>query len=125
MDSSHFYRKLLEKANHQMQKDENTVIVIGPIFAGDKEKNLQVFEETILRLQSEGESVFSQIPFLDENLDNNPPFDYETKFAVFYKGLFESGNIKKVYVLPGWEESGGTKQEIAFVQEQGVEIEFL
>ena len=121
-DAKTFYTSLLVDALKVMP--EECSMVIGPIFAGDKDQNLRVFQEAIDRLRDGGEIVFSQLGYLDDEIID-APHEYNVKFPIFYKGLIFSGKVKKVFVLDGWEESSGTKKEIEYAKEKEVEIKYL
>lgn len=118
-ESEGFYRDLLEKALLVIP-ESGAVMVAGPMFIlRSPEENFALFEQAHSKLREEGKSVFNQLPFVDYNLPE-APFDYETKFRVFYKGLIHSGKISACYLLPDWEQSEGTKTEVAYCKEAGI-----
>jgi len=121
-DAKTFYTSLLMEALNEMPQECS--MVIGPIFAGDKDLNLEKFNQRIKELREKGEVIFSQLDYLDDEVEN-APHEYKIKFPIFYKGLLYSGRVKKVYVLNGWEESEGTKREIGYAQDKDLEIIYL
>ncbi len=122
-NNEEFYLELLEKALIKMGPESG--MVVGNIFSdGDSEENINIILNKVAELQSTNETIFNQIPYLDDNIDN-APFDYDLKFETFYKGLIQSGKINKLFVLPSFEKSVGTKKEIMFAEEKLIEIIYL
>lgn len=116
-----FYGDLLERALESIP-ESGAVMVLGPMFILRKpEENFALFEKAHSELEGEGMTVFDQLPFVDYNL-GYAPFDYKTKFEIFYKALIESGKIKACYLLPDWEKSEGTKSEIEFCRSANVPV---
>ncbi len=120
-ESKIFYENLLQKALRQIPPS-GQAMVLGPMFIlGEPEKNFLRFEKAQSDLQSKNIDTFNQVPFVDYNL-KEAPFNYKLKFEIFYKGLMNSGKILICYLLPGWEQSEGTKTEIEYCKESGIPI---
>lgn len=124
MDSELFYEDLLLKAFSVLE--DNSSIVIGSLGVDTKDfkRNEKLFKEYIYKLQRKNIKIFDQIPYLDIYLKNSPK-DYSKKFEIFYKGIIQSGKIKKIFVIPNWEKSLGVITEINFAKEKNIEIEYL
>lgn len=106
--------------------------VCGPIGsggAGSVAKNLEIFNDTVVVLQTEGKIIFDQMPFEDpiQEFKKFPPVSEDVFIILdkFYLPIFESGLIKKVYFMKGWESSNGAKWEHEQAQKLGIEIEYL
>ncbi len=108
--------------------------VCGPISTGGYgsiERNIEAFSKTILKLTSNGEVVFNQMPFEVPMQDlkgrGNLP---ETQAQVlllhgFYAPVFESGLVKKLHFIQGWESSFGANWEHQQAKRLGIEISYL
>ncbi len=117
-----FYKNLLEKALKTIP-ESGAVMVLGPMFKiRTPEENFVLFEKAQTELKEKGIEVFNQLPFVDYIL-GHAPFEYGTKFEIFYKNLINSGKITSCYLLPDWEQSEGTKQEIEYCKEAGVPVQ--
>ncbi len=125
------YQDLFEIALLHIQENKFDTIVLGPIFSMGSDhvaNNLLKLEEAIKSLETAGEKVFSQVPFLDLNLAQDTKilhFETERKFHEFYFPLFKSGLIKNAYFLPGWEESRGASWEHSCCLENNITIKYL
>lgn len=120
-ESEEFYKDLLRKALLVIP-NSGAVMVAGPMFIiRPPEENFALFEEAHTKLKEEGKVVFDQLPFVDYNLPE-APFDYATKFKVFYQGLMQSGKISACYLLPDWEQSEGTRTEAQYCKDFGIPI---
>lgn len=116
-----FYEDLLREALESIP-DTGAVMVLGPMFIlRSPEENFKLFEGAQQKLKEKNLTVFNQLPFVDHIL-GDAPFDYKTKFEIFYKRLIKSGKIKACYLLPDWEKSEGTKSEIEYCKEAGVVV---
>ena len=106
--------------------------VCGPISnggVGSIEGNLKVFRQTITRLTEEGNTIFDQMPF-EEHIHRvvHDEFGQGAKTELlegFYRPLFESGSIKRLYFITGWESSDGARWEHEAGQQLGLEIIYL
>jgi hypothetical protein len=106
--------------------------VCGPISTGglgSLEANLNVFNETIKKLQAEGFSIFDQLPFEKpmqrlKNIVEEKNY-LEDMFNDFYYPIFSTGLISAMYFLPNWETSGGATKEHAKAIELGIKIVYL
>ncbi len=109
------------------------VQVCGPIGTGGLgsiDGNLNVFNNTINELQSQGLNVFDQMPFekpmqeLHEKLIAKGEYP-KSLLTDFYCPIFESGLISTFYFLPNWKTSTGAKWEHKKAQELGIKIIYL
>ena len=120
-ETENFYRKLLEKALNSIP-ETGASMVLGPMFIiRTPEENFSLFEKAQSELKEKGLEIFNQLTYLDYIL-GEAPFDYKTKFDIFYKALIESGKITACYILPDWEKSEGTKSEIEYCKKAGVPV---
>ncbi len=107
-------------------------MVSGPIShggAGSVELNLRIFKETIQPLLDNGIFIFDQVPFEKHmrRICQNPEYykgDSQLLNA-FYLPVFESGLIRTMYFIPGWESSSGAKWEREQVIRLGMNIKDL
>lgn len=108
--------------------------VCGPITSGGKgslEENLRIFEKTILRLSSKGISIFNQLPFETtlERIWKADKRDLKIRnldlLEGFYLPIFESGFIKDLYFIYGWNSSFGTTWEHKEAKKIGLNIIYL
>jgi len=103
--------------------------VCGPISSGGLgsiEANLAVFDAAIGLLVADGKVVFDQMPF-EEHFFRIIRNGWSTRtnntlLVDFYQPLFETGSIRTLYFLHGWETSGGAMWERAFGKKLGMEI---
>lgn len=109
------------------------VQVCGPIATGGLgsiEANLNTFNETIKRLQSQGLNVFDQMPF-EEPMQKLKKKMVSREEALnifltdFYYPIFESGQVSAFYFMPGWQTSFGAKCEHEKIKELGIKIVYL
>ncbi len=107
--------------------------VCGPIATGGLgsiEKNLNAFNDTIIKLQDQGFVVFDQMPFeapmqkLKEKLTKEDEYLFDI-LNDFYLPIFKSGIISQFYFMPGWESSFGANWEHKIAKELGIEIKYL
>lgn len=139
------YKERLAKANHYSEASlvaldvlekmpTNLGQVCGPITSGGKgslEENLRIFEKTILRLSLQGISIFNQLPFETtlERIWKVDKRDLKIKnldlLEGFYLPIFESGFIKDLYFIYGWNSSFGTTWEHKEAKKIGLNIIYL
>jgi hypothetical protein len=108
------------------------VQVCGPISSGGKGNvtdNLFTFSKAIAQLQTEGHSVFDQMPF-EKNLHRiiKGMIYEDAQHAIlheFYEPIFDTGKIKTLYFLPDWKSSNGARWEHAHAEKRGIEIAYL
>ena len=108
------------------------VSVCGPIATGGLgsiNKNLEFFNNTIIKLQNNGLNVFDQMPFegMMQKLKDKMGLESCIKSIVddFYTLIFESGYISTFYFIKGWESSNGAKWEHDMAQKLGIKIIYL
>lgn len=103
--------------------------VAGPISTGglgSLEKNIAVFDATIAKLITDGLTIFDLTPFekvifrLRQGKDTTE--SNQALMQEFYLPLFNSGLIKKLYFIHGWESSEGARWERQQAQRLGMEI---
>ncbi len=108
--------------------------VCGPISTGGLgsiEENLKMMDKTILKLNDQQKNIFNQSPF------EIPMQSMKTKLGTslieanqkllddFYLPIFESGHIKTLYFISGWESSHGARWEHEKAKELGIDIVYL
>lgn len=109
------------------------VQVCGPVATGGLgsiELNLNIFNETIKKLQKQELVVFDQMPFEEsmQRLKNKSDSKGEIIDSIlkdFYYPIFESGFVSAFYFMPNWESSFGAKCEHQKAQELGIKIVYL
>lgn len=111
------------------------VMVSDPLFSGgtgDFHKNLLILERYIKFISTDGEIVWSQIPYLDVHVRKwaNIKLDTSKKINEFYVPLIRSGCLKKlvcitgiVQDIPNYCDSIGCRTEREVAIESGVGIE--
>lgn len=103
--------------------------VCGPISnggLGSITANLQRFKEVIADLMRSGNFIFDQMPFEDKIFEltfsqYNQGFKGEL-LNQFYLPIFESGYIKTLYFIPGWQSSIGACWEYQQAIRFGLEV---
>lgn len=108
------------------------VQVCGPLTTGGRgsfEKNLEMFHEGIQFLAEQGKTVFDQRPFEIpmqklKATRKGPGYAYELLYE-FYLPVFQSGHVKELHFLPGWESSIGARWEHDQAQQLGITIFYL
>ncbi len=109
------------------------VQVCGPIATGGLNSikaNLNAFNETIKKLQSQGLNIFDQMPFEEpmQKLKKKIISEGEAVNSIltdFYYPIFKSGLISAFYFMPGWQTSFGAKCEHKKAKELGIKIVYL
>jgi hypothetical protein len=106
--------------------------VSGPISTGGKgsiQENLKLFEKVNLKLMKEGKNIFYvQIPFEEAIIKirknwNLPTYESNQRLLdEFYSKIFESGLIKRIHFMHGWQSSHGASWERKKAEELGIEI---
>lgn len=108
--------------------------VCGPISTGGYdsiEKNIDALNRTILKLVYNGKAVFNQIPFegpmqdLKERSRLSPEEARLELLKDFYLPVFESGLVRKLYFIHGWESSFGARWENEQAERLGIEVKYL
>ncbi len=106
-------------------------MVCGPITSGglgSKEENLKVFKKTIKDLSDKGIIVFSQMPFEEPiwKIQKTPYYKGGCHtLEGFYLPVFESGLVKNLYFMHGWESSLGATWEHIQAKRLGIGIIYL
>ncbi len=110
---------------------EPVVQVCGPITnggLGSVEKNLAKIGEAIRKLEAEGKNVFSQLPFegVMHRIKETPYYRGENHLLeAFYLPIFESGLVKTLYFVEGWESSYGACWEHGQAFKLNLGVEYL
>jgi hypothetical protein len=111
---------------------ESIVQVCGPIATGglgSLEANLDAFNETIKKLQSQGLHVFDQMPFempMQKLKKDLKPGEYAYSILDdFYLPLMNKEKITTFYFMPNWKTSKGAQWEHDLVTKMGKEIKYL
>ena len=104
--------------------------VCGPIATGglgSVAANLEVFVFFLRELQEEGKIIFDQMPFEwpMQDLKKKVTDGANTILQDFYLPLFESGKIKTLYFIKGWETSYGANWEHDQAKRIGIDIVYL
>ncbi len=123
-EKERFYAMLLADALRSIDAMGGSASMISAKFGvgtSEFKQNLNVLEQRIGDLETQGIQIFNQSHYLDEFIHGSPG-DYETKFAIFFKGLLESGKIKTLYVLPGSASARGVIAEVNIAHEVGVPV---
>jgi hypothetical protein len=128
------YKELLNVALeilHVMPKP--IVQVCGPISTGGLgsiEKNLEVLDKTIKKLESQGYNVFGQIPYegkmqeIKESYSNNIEAGHAL-LEEFYFPILKAGFIEKFFFIYGWESSAGARWEREQVKKLNISAQNL
>ena len=108
------------------------VQVCGPVGTGglgSVEKNLEVFNDTIIQLQGKRLNVFDQMPFEDQMQNLKKKFSTEKVvndiLNDFYLPIFKSGAISAFYFMPNWQTSFGARWEHEEAKKLGIKIVYL
>lgn len=111
---------------------EPVIQVCGPISTGglgSTEANLNALNEVIKKMQAQGKSVFDQVPFeipIKKLKSKLKPGEYLGSILTdFHLPIFESGKIKALYFMKGWESSKGSNWEHDEAKRLGIEIFYL
>ena len=108
--------------------------VCGPMSTGgldNIEKNSIVMENTMHKLSDQGKNIFNWVPFNEAITRIRKQFSTHSEESnrqvvyKFYIHIFNSGLIKKLYFIHGWESSQGAKWEHEQGIQLGLEIENL
>ena len=120
-ESEKYYEQLLEKALATIP-ESGAVMVLGPLFIKRPHaENLELFEKAQKDLIKQGNTVFDQRAFLD-NQQTDAPFRFDIKFPMFFQKLIESGKLSACYLMDDWENSEGTVEEVFYCKQAGVPV---
>jgi hypothetical protein len=108
---------------------EPRVQVCGPISTGGKgsiDANLEVFNNKIKELQTEGFNVFDQMPFeepMHKMMLRFSKEEYMESILIdFYLPIFEGGYINELHFLPDWQSSHGANWEHKQAEKLAIKI---
>lgn len=131
VEESEKFPRLAEIAHRVISRIPAPIVqVCGPITSGGHgsvEANLLAFEEAIDTLEEKGFNVFDQMPLesamsrIQEKNYTDPNQARNDILNQVYLPIFESGRIKMLIMLPGWESSIGARWE----HEQGKRLGIL
>jgi len=102
-------RRILSRIPHPI------VQLCGPISsggAGSIEENLKRFDATITKLQSDGLSIFNQVPFEHpmQRLKEKEGVSWSMRLLEeFYLPIFENALVDELHFLPDWQSSKGAR----------------
>jgi hypothetical protein len=135
IDNANTYKDLYIVAMDILKHMPHPIIMVcGPVSTGgvgDIHKNIEILNKTIIKLSSQGNHVFSQIPFEDKLQLLKEKFgrSHEEKAQILlddlYLPIYKSGLIKKFYFIHGWESSHGARWERKIAATCQIEIEDL
>ena len=102
-------------------------MVSGPISTGGLGSiplNIAAMERHIMQLQETGQYIFDQTPFEDamQRIKGTSKGYAQDLLDEFYLPIFESGYIKKLFLMKGWQDSTGAKWEHVQAQRLGIQI---
>jgi hypothetical protein len=125
------YEELLKVALWEIESNGFDSMVSFPIFTGGKSsaplENIAHGENLINYLSAYGYRVWSQVPYLDMNLnlEHAVMYDPKKKFDEFYRPLVQHVNFKEIVMMPGWEASQGCTTEHVHAKEAGKNILYI
>ncbi|MBI4268420.1 DUF4406 domain-containing protein [Candidatus Uhrbacteria bacterium] len=130
IENSQTFQDLLAIALRILERMPRPLVqVSGPITTGgtgSEEANSLRIHETRKALQDSGHHVFDYMIFQESLMRLRDACCTERYcmelMEIFFRGIFESGHISKVFFLPDWESSIGARWERQVVSEQGLEI---
>lgn len=136
LEQAQSYREMFELVAPVLERaPEGLVQVCGPFSTGGLgsiEKNMQRMGDTVRVLNELGYPLFNQVPLevpmqkIKEKREEMLGGAYDTDILDhFYLPLFESGAIKKLFFMHGWESSHGSKWEHDQGERLGLEIVYL
>ena len=116
----------------RMSREGHEIVQIcGPMSTGGLGNfagNMARFRLAIDRAVDHGLAVFDQLPFQQEIIrlcsfkENQEEYDWEI-LEIFYRGIFESGHVKRAFFLDGWQNSTGASWERRLVTSLGIPVE--
>lgn len=129
------FEELAEKVMADLFGRSGLSEVCGPIStggAGNLADNIKIFTACINGLKRRGEDMIDQMPYekdiwrLCTEWRQKGGIGYcMLTLEVVYKRIFESGKIKKVYFIPGYESSRGSCWEKDEAARLGIEIAYF
>ena len=133
MEMAQSYRELTPIGLRVLNRIPGDVVMVcGPISTGGTgsiAENIEVFRGAIARVVRMGEFVFTQLPFEGpmQAIKGKllPESDGLSLLELFYRPLFESGMMKRLYFIPSWKSSFGANWEHSVALELGIEIRHL
>ena len=109
------FEELLEVALWEIRTCGFDTIVFFPIHTGglgNVQRNTKRALRLTRHLEQNGHKVWSQIPYLNENLSITPAMtDLGLKFEKFYLALIRCGVFRHHVMMPDWETSYGCRTE--------------
>lgn len=111
---------------------DGAAMICGPISSGgtgSMAENIERFKRAIEVVARSSVPVFTQMPFeaaMQRIKDRGGAgSDASSLLTTFYRPLFESGRIKRLYFLPNWEGSFGARWEHEEALHLGMGIIYL
>lgn len=104
-------------------------MISGPVSTGGRgsiEANLHMLSAAVDLAYAKGHNVFDQNPFEAKLQELKNQCVHENGYCQelldhFYKPIFESGAIKRMYFLPDWQTSVGARWERSQCERLGIE----
>ena len=118
IESVENYEDLLAVALWEIEEYGFDTMASFPIFTGTEDPGINLSKgDAFIRKVSDKLKVWSQIPYLDMNLETKNEIDYnpKEKFEKFYDPILSSGLIKNIVMREGWDKALGciTEHEMA------------
>ena len=121
---------LSKKVIDRISKYSDCIEFCGPISTGgfgNAVENIECLQSFIHEAQKKGLHIFDQLAFekeINEILGPVKGYDYDL-LEYFYKPILESGYIKKLIFIPGWQQSYGSCWEMEIGKQNNIEIIIL
>ncbi len=125
LESVKNYGELLDVALWEIEEYGLDTFASFPVFTGTDHPRENLEKGAgFIRKVSEKHKVWSQIPYLDMNLETKDEivYDPKEKFEIFFKPLIASGLLKNMVMKNGWEAARGCRTELEYAKENNLNI---
>ena len=126
------FEELLVVARRIIERVPNPAcMVCGPITTGgmgSQRANVKILTTVIDDLRAEGKNVFNQLIFEAAMMRIKETPYYKGALHLletFYRPVFRSGRLKKLYFVPAWGSSFGASWEHEEARRLGIEIVYI